>query len=86
MARRITTQPNSFDLVDSGHFSLPNRIPSGNLKGMDASRIERAAQIASVIREGTVGGAPVGSDGTAPFEVLYLEGQDSQTFLPEPTR
>ncbi len=86
VARRVITQPNSFDLVDSEYFSLPNLIPSGNLKGMDANRIERAAQIASVIREGTVDGEAVGSDGTAPFEVLYLEGENGQTFAAERTQ
>ena len=86
VARRVITQPNSFDLVDSEYFSLPNLVPSGNLMGMDASRIERAAQIASVIREGTVGGAPVGSDGTAPFEVLYLQDQFSEEFAGEPSQ
>ena len=40
VARRVITQPNSFDLVDSEYFSLPNLIPSGNLKGMAASRID----------------------------------------------
>ena len=86
VARRVITQPNSFDLVDSEYFSLPNLIPSGNLKGMDASRIDRADQIASVIREGTVNGEMVGTDGTAPFEVLYLDSAEGTSFAGEPTQ
>ncbi len=85
VARRVITQPNSFDLVDTEYFALPNLIPSGNLQGMDATRIERADQIASLIREGTVDGEPVGTDGTAPFEVLYLDSADSQSFAAVPT-
>ncbi|SES34147.1 putative spermidine/putrescine transport system substrate-binding protein [Tranquillimonas rosea] len=85
VARRVITQPNSFDLVDSEYFALPNLVPSGNLMGMDASRIERADDIASVITEGTVNGKEVGLQGTAPAEVFYLEGQNSQSFATEPT-
>jgi putative spermidine/putrescine transport system substrate-binding protein len=83
--RRVITQPNSFDLVDSEYFSLPNLVPSGNLIGMDAKRIDRIDQLASVIASGTVNGEPVGWDGTAPHEVLYLEGQNATTFAGEPT-
>ena len=86
VARRIITQPNSFDLVGSDYFSPPNLIPSGNLMGVDASRIGRADQVASVIREGTVAGQPVGSDGTAPFEVLHLQDQLSPKFAGEPSQ
>jgi len=83
--RRVITQPNSFDLVDSEYFSLPNLVPSGNLKGMDAKRIERADEIATVISKGTVAGEKVGWDGTAPHEVLYLESADGKTFAGEQT-
>ena len=40
VAKRIVTQPNSFDLVDEEYFSLKKVIPSGNLLGMDAKRIK----------------------------------------------
>ena len=83
--RRVITQPNSFDLVDSEYFSLPNLVPSGNMKGMDASRIDRIDDLATVIANGTVDGEQVGWDGTAPHEVLYLEAQDSTSFASEPT-
>ncbi len=86
VARRVITQPNLFDLVDTEYFALPNLVPSGNLKGMDANRIDRADQIASVIREGTVDGQMVGTDGTAPFEVLYLEEETGQSFASDPSR
>ncbi|PQO23333.1 ABC transporter substrate-binding protein [Rhodobacteraceae bacterium WD3A24] len=85
VARRVITQPNSFDLVDSEYFALPNLVPSGNLMGMDARRIERADQIEPVITQGTVGGEPVGLQGTAPSEVFYLTGQYAQEFASEPT-
>ena len=85
VARRVITQPNSFDLVDSEYFSLPNLTPSGNLMGMDASRIDRVDDLATVIAKGTVNGEKVGWQGTAPHEVLYLEGQYATSFAGEPT-
>ena len=85
VARRVITQPNSFDLVDSEYFSMPNLIPSGNLMGMDARKIDRIDDLATVIASGTVAGGKVGWDGTAPHEVLYLEDQYATSFAGEPT-
>jgi putative spermidine/putrescine transport system substrate-binding protein len=36
VAKRIITQPNSFDIVDTEYFSLKKLIPAGTLAGMDA--------------------------------------------------
>src|SRR5471032_3672331 len=36
VAKRIITQPNSLDLVDTEYFSLKKLIPAGTLAGMDA--------------------------------------------------
>src|SRR5918993_1468505 len=36
VAKRVITQPNSFDIVDSEYFSLKKLLPSGNMQGMDA--------------------------------------------------
>ena len=85
VARRVITQPNSFDLVDTEYFALPNLVPSGNMKGMDANRIDRIGDLASVIASGTVEGEAVGWDGTAPHEVLYLEDQMATSFAGAPT-
>ena len=31
VTKRVLTQPNSFDIVDSEYFSLPKLVPSGNI-------------------------------------------------------
>ncbi|MEF2074726.1 ABC transporter substrate-binding protein [Consotaella aegiceratis] len=85
VAKRVITQPGSFDLVDSEYFALPKLLPSGNIMGFDAKRIDRADEIASIIREGTVNGKTVGLDGTAPCEVFYLPEEESTEFATEPT-
>ncbi len=39
VTKRIITQPNTFDIVDTEYFSLKKFVPTGNLMGMDAKRI-----------------------------------------------
>ena len=48
VTRRVITQPNSFDIVDTEYFSLKKLVPSGNLLGMDAKRIKLADKIANL--------------------------------------
>ena len=85
VARRVITQPNSFDLVDTEYFALPKLMPSGNIMGLDASKITNAGKIASVIREGKVAGKEIGLDGTAPAEVFYLPDEKATSFATEET-
>ncbi|MBO0663918.1 extracellular solute-binding protein [Jiella sp. MQZ9-1] len=85
VTKRVITQPNSFDLVDTEYFALPKLLPSGNIMGLDAKKIKLADKIASVIRDGTVDGKKVGLDGTAPCEVLYLPDEQATEFSKEPT-
>ena len=85
VAKRVITQPNSFDLVDTEYFALPKLIPSGNIMGLDASKIKNSDKIASILRQGTVGGKKVGTDGTAPSEVFYLPSESATEFAKEET-
>jgi len=85
VTKRIVTQPNSFDVVDSEYFSLKKLMPSGNLLGMDAKRIKEFDNITPAFTKGEIGGKKIGDQGTAPKKVLYLEGQYSTTFSEEPT-
>ena len=85
VTKRIITQPNSFDLVDTEYFSLKKLIPSGNLMGMDAKKIKYADQLATVMTKGEVDGKKIGDQGTAPHKVFYLEGQHSKVFSKTPT-
>jgi putative spermidine/putrescine transport system substrate-binding protein len=80
VTKRIITQPNSFDLVDTEYFSLPNLVPSGNLVGMDAKKIKLADQITTVLSKGVIEGKNIGSQGTAPFKTFYLEGRHAKKF------
>jgi putative spermidine/putrescine transport system substrate-binding protein len=85
VTKRIITQPNSFDLVDTEYFSLKKLIPSGNLMGMDAKKIRYVGKLATAMTKGEVGGKKIGDQGTAPKKVFYLEKQLSKKFAAEPT-
>jgi putative spermidine/putrescine transport system substrate-binding protein len=85
VAKRIITQPNSFDVVDAEYFQLRKLIPSGNLLGMDARRIKSADKITPVFTKGQVAGKTIGDQGTAPKKVFYLEGPTSTKFAAAPT-
>ena len=85
VTKRIITQPNSFDLVDTEYFSLKKLIPSGNLMGMDAKKIKLVDKLAPAITKGEIDGKKIGDQGTAPKKVFYLEGQHSKKFAAAPT-
>jgi putative spermidine/putrescine transport system substrate-binding protein len=85
VAKRVITQPNSFDIVDSEYFSLKKLLPSGNMQGMDAKRIKNADKITPVFTKGEVAGKTIGDQGTAPKKVFFLEGKNSQKFAGSPT-
>ncbi len=86
VTKRIVTQPNSFDIVDSEYFSLKKLMPSGNIKGIDANRIKHVNDITTVFTKGEIDGKTIGDQGTAPKKVFYLKDQFSTEFSAEPTQ
>jgi putative spermidine/putrescine transport system substrate-binding protein len=86
VAKRIITQPASFDVADAEYFQLRKLIPSGNLIGMDAKRIKYADRITPVFTKGQVAGKTIGDQGTAPKKVFYLEGPTSTRFAASATQ
>ncbi len=80
------TQPDQYDIFDGEYFSLPLVVPSGNLRPIEISRITNWDKIVSFFTTGEFKGMPVeGSQGTAPYRVMYLTGPDATEFSPEPT-
>src|SRR5690349_15061217 len=81
VTKRVITQPNSFDVLDTEYFSLKKLVPSGNILALEARKIKEFDNITPVFTKGeTPGGRKIGNQGTAPWKVLYLEGKDSKTF------
>src|SRR6266704_897146 len=86
VTKRVITQPNSFDVLDTEYFSLQKLVPSGNIFALDARKIKEFDNITPVFTKGQLpNGKKIGDQGTAPMKVLYLEGANSKTFSKTPT-
>ncbi len=86
VSKRVITQPNSFDVLDTEYFSLRKLIPSGNILPLNAKKIKQFDNITPVFTKGALpNGKKIGDQGTAPWKVLYLEGENSKTFSKTPT-
>ena len=86
VTKRVITQPNSFDVLDTEYFSLKKLVPSGNILPLNAKRIKEFDNITPVFTKGALpNGKKIGDQGTAPWKVLYLEGETSKTFAKSPT-
>jgi len=61
-------------------------VPSGNIFALDAKKIKEFDNITPVFTKGQLpNGKKIGSQGTAPSKVLYLDGPNSKTFSATPT-
>src|SRR5437762_4354669 len=86
VTKRVITQPNSFDVLDTEYFSLKKLVPSGNIFALDAKQIKEFANVTPVFTKGPLpSGKKIGDQGTAPWKVLYLEGANSKKFSTTPT-
>ena len=86
VTKRVITQPNSFDILDTEYFSLKKLVPSGNILPMDAKKIKEFDNITPIFTKGQLpNGKVIGDQGTAPKKVMFLEGQHSTTFSKTPT-
>ena len=86
VTKRVITQPNSFDILDTEFFSLKKLVPSGNILPMDAKKIKEFDNITPVFTKGQLpNGKVIGDQGTAPKKVMFLEGEHSTKFSKTPT-
>ena len=78
VTKRVVTQPNSFDILDTEYFSLKKLVPSGNILAMDAKKIKEFDKITPIFTKGELpNGKVIGDQGTAPKKVMFLEGEHS---------
>src|SRR3954465_11681316 len=86
VTKRVITQPNSFDVLDTEYFSLKKLVPSGNIFALDSKKIKQFDNITPVFTKGQLpNGKKIGDQGTAPWKVIYLEGANSKKFSTKPT-
>jgi len=86
VTKRVITQPNSFDVLDTEYFSLKKLVPSGNILPIDARKIKEFDNITPVFTKGQLpNGKVIGDQGTAPKKVMFVEGEHSSKFSKTPT-
>jgi putative spermidine/putrescine transport system substrate-binding protein len=87
VVKRAVTQPSSFDLLDSEYWMLKKIVPSGNLRGIDTTRIKYYDNIVPIFTKGELpGGKKVARQGIAPIKVAYLTAEKSKDFASEPSQ
>ncbi|MDP8997697.1 MAG: extracellular solute-binding protein, partial [Pseudomonadota bacterium] len=87
VTKRVATQPNSFDILDTEYFSLKKLVPSGNILSMDAKKIKEFNNITPIFTKGELpNGKKIGDQGTAPKKVMFVEGEGSTKFSATPTQ
>ena len=87
VTKRVATQPNSFDILDTEYFSLKKLVPSGNILSMDAKKIKEFDNITPIFTKGELpNGKKIGDQGTAPKKVMFVEGEGSTKFSATPTQ
>ena len=86
VTKRVITQPNSFDVLDTEYFSLKKLVPSGNILALDSKKIKEFDNITPVFTKGQLpNGKVIGDQGTAPKKVMFVEGEHSSKFSKTPT-
>ncbi len=87
VVKRAVTQPTSFDLLDSEYWMLKKIVPSGNLRGMDTSKIKYYDKIVPIFTKGELpDGTKVAREGISPIKVSYLKDEVSKEFADGPTQ
>src|SRR6516162_1238930 len=87
VVKRAVTQPSSFDLLDSEYWMLKKIVPSGNLRGIDVTKIKYYDQIVPIFTKGELpNGRKVALEGISPIKVAYLAAENSEKFAPQASR
>ena len=84
VVKRAVTQPSSFDLLDSEYWMLKKIVPSGNLRGIDVTKIKYYEEIVPIFTKGELpNGKKVAMEGISPIKVAYLTAENSEKFAPQ---
>src|SRR5712692_6457060 len=87
VVKRAVTQPSSFDVLDSEYWMLKKMVPSGNLRGIDTTKIKYYDQIVPIFTKGKLpDGKQVAMQGISPIKVAYLAAEKSKEFSKGPSK
>lgn len=83
---KVVNQPETLDIADFEFFGMQKVWRSGNLQPVEIARIQNWDKMTPLMRDGkNFDGSDLSRQGTMPFEVLYTEGPDSDSFAPDKT-
>lgn len=83
---KVVNQPETLDIADFEFFGMQKVWRSGNLQPVEIARIQNWEKMTPLMRDGkNFDGSDLSRQGTMPFEVLYTEGQDSDSFAADKT-
>ena len=83
VTQRAATQPDSFDIADIEYWICKKVWPTGNLQGMDTSKIKNYDKIVGIFRNGKLTPESVIAQGTAPHSVGFTTGAGGTEFVAE---
>jgi putative spermidine/putrescine transport system substrate-binding protein len=83
VTQRAATQPDSFDIADIEYWICKKVWPTGNLQGMDTTKITNYDKISGIFRNGKLTPESVIAQGTAPHTVGFTTGPDGTDFVQE---
>ena len=85
VTQKIATQPDSYDIADIEYWICKKVWPTGNLQGMDVSKIKNYDKIVGIFTTGKLQPDGVIAQGTAPHTVGFVDAVDGKTFAKAPT-
>jgi len=84
-AQRVATQPNSFDIADIEYWMCKKVWPTGNLQGIDTSKLKYYDKIVGIFKDGKLTPESVIAQGSAPHTVGFVENAEDKAFAKEET-
>jgi len=85
MTNRMINDPGAIDVADIEIWQAKVAVPQGVLQGVEISKIKNWSDLTPLYTEGVFGGKEVARQGDSPFEFIYRDSKDSNTFATSAT-
>ncbi len=80
MTNRMVQDPQSIDIADTEIWQTKIYVPQGVVQGVDTKRITLWDKVTPLYTEGKFGGREVSRQGDSPFEIMYRDNIDANSF------
>jgi putative spermidine/putrescine transport system substrate-binding protein len=85
LTNRMLSDPGAIDVADLEIWQAKVAVPQGALQGVDISKITNWGDLTPLYTEGVFEGKQCSTQGDSPFEFIYRESKDSNSFSKTPT-